>query len=105
MPTITRITFSPVGSIQVHFVTTDKLVELPQDYIVHWGRVALFTWQAEYAERFYGWKNLGNAGRADWLAQGLVEVERSIVTYARICSEKSEEQKQFHVPNDDVQRA
>lgn len=110
MPTITRITFTAVGSIQVHFVATDLLTILPQDYTVHWGRVALFTWQAEEAERDHGWKNLGSAGRADWLEQGLVEVERSMLTYQRICNERIARnaglvelsQKQIHVPNDDA---
>jgi hypothetical protein len=97
MPTIiTRITFSPVGSIEVKFVTDFKgwpvgegaRDDAPRDYTVHWGRVALHPWQAEEAERDHGWTNLGSQSKAELLAQGLVEVDRSVVTYNRRCIEQ-----------------
>ena len=78
MTTITKISFLKCGSIQVVF----PLAERPS-YIVTWGRVSLRPEQAEEAADCHGWKNLGSDSEPGILAQGLIEVERGMLTYMK----------------------
>jgi hypothetical protein len=83
MTVVSRVSFTSDGSIKVEF----PIDPTRQGYIVNWGVVSLRPEQAEEAADKWGWTNLANISRPDILAQGMVEVRRSMMVHAKFKAE------------------
>ena len=83
MAVVTKISFTPDGSIRVDF----PLDKTRPAYFVQWGVVSLMPHQAEEAEDKWGWTNLGSVSRPEVLEQGMVEVRRSMMTHVKRLAE------------------
>jgi hypothetical protein len=79
MTVVSRVSFTNDGSIKVEF----PIDPARAGYLVNWGVVLLRPEQAEEAADKWGWTNLANISRPEVLAQGMVEVKRSMITYTK----------------------